>query len=88
MHAGLRRVGAAGLADQHGGEERGAQPVAGRVRCDRRGEGRAGGGVPRGRLLRRHRRARRQGLRLLPGTLRTPSIDLSYCLFALPAPAP
>jgi hypothetical protein len=66
--AGLRRVGAPGLADQHGGEERGAQPVAGRVRGDRRGEGRAGRGVPRGRLLRRHRRARRQGLRLLPGT--------------------
>ncbi|KAL5648733.1 hypothetical protein ACJX0J_039542, partial [Zea mays] len=63
----VRRVGADRLdAGQHGGEGRCAERVAGRLRRDRHREGRAGGRVPRHRLLRRHRGARRQGRRLVP----------------------
>jgi hypothetical protein len=68
-YIGVRRVGADRLdAGQHGGEGRCAERVAGRLRRDRHREGRAGGRVPRHRLLRRHRGARRQGRRLVPGT--------------------
>ena len=64
-YVGVRRVGAAGLdGGEHGGEGRGAERVAGRLRRDRHGEGRAGGHLPRHRLLRRHRGARRQGRRV------------------------
>jgi hypothetical protein len=57
--AGLRRVGAADLPEQHGGARRGAQqPEPPRVPGDRRRQGRRGAELPAHGLLRRHRRLR------------------------------
>mgnify|MGYP003702513397 CR=1 FL=1 len=66
VHEGVRRVGASGLGEQHGGEERGAEPVAGGVRGDRGGEGGGGAGVRRGGVVRGHRGAGGAGLGVVP----------------------